>query len=83
MPHIIGYTYTAAHHCPDCALNDAACGIIKRVPPLSMRTDEHGMTDDLIDREGNTVTPLFSTDEMPDYTVACDDCHAIIWEREE
>ncbi len=81
---IIAYTYCADVHCPDCAFNDAACGILHREPPMQMRTDEHGLTDDLIDREGNTVSPVFSTDEMPteSATLACGNCHAILWERD-
>lgn len=80
---IIGYTYCAAYHCPECASNDAAVGILKREPPLRMSEDEHGLTDDLIDREGNTIHRVYSIDEMGDSSiVSCDDCHCIIYEKE-
>ena len=38
-----------------------------------VRLDEHGLPDDLIDREGNRVRPVFSTDEIAPGEV-CDDC---------
>jgi hypothetical protein len=70
---IIAYTYNADIHCPDCTHNDAACGLLKRVPPLQLETDEHGIALDLEDSEGNPVHPVFSTDEI-DLT-HCGDCH--------
>lgn len=60
---VIGYAYDADYHCPHCAQRDAACGILKRYPPLKMGTDGNGLALDLIDREGNPVHPVFSTDE--------------------
>lgn len=72
MSRVIGYTYTAAMHCPECAAHAAAVGILTRQPPLRMDTDEHGLAYDLIDREGNPVRPVFSTDELRNES--CDGC---------
>ena len=72
MTRIIAYTYCADVHCPACASNDAAVGILRREPPLSLDVDEHGLAFDLIDGEGNPVHPVFSTDEH-DFT-SCNDC---------
>ena len=73
MPRIIAYTYDADVHCPDCTAHDAAVGVMRREPPLSLDVDEHDLAYDLIDREGNRVRPVFSTDEH-DFT-NCSDCH--------
>lgn len=35
--------------------------------------DENGLALDLTDREGNVITPIFSTDECP--MTHCGDCH--------
>ena len=72
MPRIIAYTYCADVHCPTCASADADVGILERKPPLSLDVDEHGLTFDLVDREGNPVHPVFSTDEH-EFT-SCSDC---------
>lgn len=69
---IIAYTYCADVHCPSCAAADADVGILRRQPPLSMGTDEHGIALDLIDREDNPVHPVFTTDKH-DFT-HCGDC---------
>ena len=74
MPRIIAYTYCADVHCPACASADADVGILHRAPPLSLDVDEHGLAYDLIDREGNRVHPVFSTDEH-EFT-HCGDCGA-------
>lgn len=79
----IGYTYSADVHCPACAYNAAACGILTRRPPLELGTDEHGLAFDLIDGEGNPVRPFFSTDEPGDAGDYCGDCGAAINERPE
>lgn len=63
MPRIIAYTFEADVHCPDCTEHKAAIGALRREPPLQMGTDEHGIATDLVDREGNQVHPVFSTDE--------------------
>ena len=72
MPRIIAYTYCADVHCPDCTSADADVGILRREPPLRLDVDEHGLAYDLIDREGNPIHPVFSTDEF-DFT-SCSDC---------
>ena len=69
---IIAYTYCADVHCPECTKRDAAVGIIKREPPLRMGTDMHGITEDLVDSEGNRVHPVLDIDEH-DFT-HCGDC---------
>lgn len=69
MTRIIAYTYDAGVHCPDCAARDAAVGILRREPPLSLDVDEHGLAYDLIDREGNPVYPVFAA-----YVYAFDTC---------
>lgn len=73
MPRIVAYTYDAAMHCPCCTGERAAVGLLTRRPPLQMGTDEHGIAFDLIDREGNPVRPVFSTDEGWQGD-ACDEC---------
>jgi hypothetical protein len=70
---IVAYTYEADVHCPDCAAHRAFVGLLARTPPLQMGTDEHGLAFDLIDREGNPVRPVFSTDER-DTLTHCGDC---------
>ena len=74
MPRIIAYTYDADVHCPDCAAHDAAAGVLRREPPLSLDVDEHGLAYGLIDGEGNPVHPVFSTEEY--WVYACGDCGA-------
>lgn len=71
--HIIAYTFDADVHCPDCTEHAAAVGLLQRLPPLVMHTDEHGLPMDLIDREGNTVFPIYDIMEH-DFT-HCGDCH--------
>lgn len=65
-PKIVAYTYEADIHCPDCASHLANVGRLERQPPLNPWTDEHGLTPDLVDRDGNPVRPVFSTDECED-----------------
>lgn len=74
MPRIIAYTYDADVHCPDCANHHAVIGMLERQPPLQLNTDEHGLAYDLVDREGNHVHPVFSTDEHG--FTHCGDCGA-------
>ncbi len=83
---IIAYTYDADWHCPDCAREAAALGLLRREPPLQLGTDEHGLAYDLVDKENNPIHPVFSTDETPadlapeygGYDVYCSDCGAAI-----
>lgn len=69
---IIAYTYLADVHCPDYTNVDACSGLLQRKPPLQLETDEHGLPYDLVDREGNNPTPIFSTDEHLE--LRCGDC---------
>lgn len=80
MPRVIGYTYCADTHCVSCTQEAANVGILTRVPPLELGTDEHGLAYDLTDREGNRVHPMFSTDEVPARGEHCGDCGNVIAE---
>lgn len=65
---IVAYTYEAAMHCPCCAFKRFHTAIVKN-------SDEHGVDLDAVDREGNLVHPVHSTDEG--WTgEACDTCRA-------
>jgi hypothetical protein len=68
---VIGYTYDADVHCIDCTQLAADVGILKREPPLVMKTDENGIAQDLVDSEGNPVHPIFGDAEQ---TEVCGDC---------
>ena len=70
---IIGYTYDAAVHCPNCTREAAANGTLTREPPLLRETDEHGVARDLVDREANDVGVVFDTDEGREFQ-CCDTC---------
>jgi len=74
---IVAYTYEADFHCPACAVEAAAVGLLKREPPLDSWTDEHGLAADLIDREGNRIHPVFDIDEH-EHDETCGDCRAPI-----
>lgn len=72
---IVAYSYLAALHCPYCtryALREYQQQIT-RLYPGPAQLDEHGLPDDMVDREGNQVRPVFSTDEIAPDEV-CDDC---------
>ena len=66
---IIAYTYDAAMHCPACTLRNFHTGRLALAYPCA--NDEHGVPYDLLDREGNPVRPVFTTDEH-DFTHCCD-----------
>lgn len=72
---IIGYSYHAAIHCPRCTRSALRTyhQQITRPHPGPAQLDEHGLPDDMIDREGNPVRPVFSTDTVAPNEV-CDDC---------
>ena len=72
MLRIIAYAYESDVHCPDCAAANAAVGILRREPPLSLDVDEHGLAYGLTDREGNQIRPVLSTDEHG--FALCADC---------
>ena len=69
---IVGYAYNASMHCIDCARNAADVGILTREPSLKLKTDENGIALDLIDREGNPITPVFCGEDAIEQP--CDDC---------
>ena len=73
MPRIIAYTHDADVHCPACT-RAAAAADHPRGPLAPLEMDEHGLPIDLIDREGNPVRPVFSTDETE--ATHCGDCGA-------
>ena len=74
---IVAYTYEADIHCPKCAVEAAAAGLLKREPGLALWIDEHGLTTDLLDREGSPVRMLFDIDEH-EHDELCGDCRAPI-----
>ncbi len=62
---VIGYTYEADYHCVDC-------------------TENRFGQDDLgyaftVDNEDNSIHPVFSTDEIQEYS-ACAECSVLIGE---
>ena len=61
MVSIIAYTFEADIHCPACSIN--------RFPTLAT-------TGEAMDKEGNPVRPVFSTDEIE--VSHCSDCGAAI-----
>lgn len=71
---IVAYTFEADIHCPGCTTERAALGLLKREPPLHPYTDEFGLTADLVDREGNPVRPVLSTDAFNVVVSHCGDC---------
>lgn len=79
---IVAYSYLAALHCPSCTRHAlrAYRQQIMRPHPGPARLDEHGLPDDLLDREGNPVRPVFSTDEIASDEV-CDDCFRPLMEN--
>jgi hypothetical protein len=76
---IVAYAYEADFHCPACAVEAAAVGLLKREPGLDSGTDEHGLAADLIDREGNRIHPVFDFDiDEHEHDETCGDCRAPI-----
>jgi hypothetical protein len=77
---IIAYTYEAAMHCPACTLaRIRALRPTLLVQYVGGETDEHGMPVSTTDREGNSVHPVFASDETQPGE-CCDDCGAVITE---
>ena len=64
---VVGYTYDADIHCPDCS---------EKVFGLKLTHPE--LVGDPIDSEGNEVHPIFSIDEAGDTPDHCGDCGAFI-----
>lgn len=87
---VLGYTYSADHHCVACTiaardagkLTCAGTGYNSNEPGEDM----HGLAYALCDGEGNSIHPIFASDEPPlreDGTCAgcyCGDCGAVIVE---
>lgn len=74
---VLGYAYEASIHCPDCTSEAALANRFRREPPLCTTSDEHGLTLDMRDREGNPLRPVFSTDER-EHPERCDDCGTLL-----
>lgn len=72
---VVGYAFRADIHCPGCASDAVSVGLLTRKPPLSMKVDEHGLTEDLIDSDGNPVVPVFAETEGANWD-NCRDCGA-------
>src|SRR5206468_10817677 len=80
---VIAYTYEADWHCIACTkARTFRCDGTH--PYAEPGLDENGIAMDLIDREGNVLHPVFSTDELPCHIpsseggynpVSCGDCH--------
>lgn len=74
MSTITAYAYNGAIHCPRCTRR--ALGAyqqqITRPYPDPAQLDAHGLPDDMVDRDGNPVHPVFSTDENA--AGYCDTC---------
>jgi hypothetical protein len=64
-PRILGYSYDATVVCPCCARHDFDEGRIGDAyyrPEIA--ADGHGLPQHMQDRNGDTVRPVFSTDEF-------------------
>lgn len=76
MASIIAYTYDADVHCPECARESFRGDTTLRHPRGgglydTGQADENGVGTSAIDRDGNPVHPVFTTDEH-DFTHCCD-----------
>jgi hypothetical protein len=79
---IIAYTYDADIHCIECTKKQyatpiAAIKYVRTPESQAEELDENGMCLRAIDREGNLVRPIFSTDEQLEVPF-CGDCHKMI-----
>ncbi len=78
MTRIIAYTYCADVHCPECARGSYPANVTLKHPRGGLYDtgpeDENGVGVDAVDSEGNSVHPVFTTDEH-DFT-HCGDCGA-------
>ena len=91
---IIAYTYEADDHCITCTVKrykNSICIDYLRGTPCRNCRDSNGVLYEQLDREGNLVNPLFSTDEWQEFDesflaenpiqyLACGDCHEVIEE---
>lgn len=74
---VVGYTYDADFHCPDCTRDAMRSGRLQTGLVIGERdykpsADENGIPEDLIDSEGNEIHPVFLGDCQGDEI--CGDC---------
>lgn len=69
----IGYTYNSALNCRECAYLDYSSGNLKLPGNKPQRCDVNGIPENLVDWEGNSIRPVFITDENANNQV-CDGC---------
>lgn len=79
---IVGYTYEADVHCPACTKarhyrGGFAVDWNAHVALASEQctVDEHQVPYKALDREGNSINPLFDIDEAVTELTHCGDCH--------
>lgn len=72
---LVGYIYEADHHCIACTLKRHATQPFALTDPLHLGPglDENGLPYAATDSEGNSVYPLFDTEETE--PIFCGDCH--------
>ena len=63
---VLGYTYDADVHCPDCAVFRFGIDALDDSEPT------------VFDSEGNPIHPMFA--DQTDKDVCCSDCHTPLWE---
>lgn len=76
---VIGYTYEADHHCEGCTKLRHQAGGFACTPASPIddvtKLDECGIPYCAKDREGNSIHPIFSTDEWTEtYDMVCAEC---------
>lgn len=73
----VAYAYDAAMHCPHCARAAYASGALREEPgEVHLGEDQNGLPYTLTDREGNTISALFSC--AVEQKETCDDCLSVI-----
>jgi hypothetical protein len=86
---VIAYTYEADHHCLDCTVERFQYDKQDWTDWNFTAIDENGIYIGQKDKEGNSVHPVFSTDEWQEFDsfflaenpiqyLVCGDCHTII-----
>ena len=72
---IIAYTYEADVHCVGCSIKRFGLTSLEcQKIPMTVDTDQNGIPIGASDSEGNTIHPIFSTDEQLE--LHCGDCRA-------
>lgn len=76
---IIGYTFEADYHCVECTLSrhHEHPFVLEYPEGMDKKPDENGLPFAAVDNEGNSVHPIFSTDELEEDT-CCGDCNQTI-----